>query len=285
MDPTWAAAVGEQVGSAVRAARRVSGGDVATAYRLELDDERTVFAKTLVSAPPGFFTTEAIGLSWLREAGAVAVPEVLAVTDDPPLLVLEWIEEGRPGPSTEVELGRALASLHASGAPSFGREDRRPTGSLSMSNQPAGSWAELYAERRLRPLAAVAASRGSLPDRSVARLSAVADRLDDLVGPPEPPARLHGDLWGGNRLVDREGRSWLIDPAAFGGHREYDLAMMLLFGGFGRECVEAYDDAWPLVAGWEERVPLHQLGPLVVHAIKFGGSYVGAVDRALSLYV
>ena len=81
------------------------------------------------------------------------------------------------------------------------------------------------------------------------------------------------------------GRSWLVDPAAFGGHREYDLAMMLLFGGFGRECFEAYEEVRPLAAGWEERVPLHQLGPLVVHAVKFGGGYVTAVERALSHYV
>ncbi|HAS10233.1 MAG TPA: fructosamine kinase, partial [Acidimicrobiaceae bacterium] len=98
----------------------------------------------------------------------------------------------------------------------------------------------------------------------------------------EPPARLHGDLWAGNRLVDRDGRSWLIDPAAHGGHREFDLAMMRLFGGFGAACFAAYDDVHPLADGWEARVPLHQLAPLVVHAIKFGGGYVAGTERALA---
>jgi fructosamine-3-kinase len=285
VEPEVAAAVADRLGSRVVSAAPVGGGDVAAAFRVELGDGRTVFAKTRAAAPAGFFVTEAEGLSWLRAAGSVAVPEVLAVADDPPLLVLEWIDEGRPTATTEVELGRGLAALHASGAPCFGREDARRTGSLSMPNDPCGSWARFYADRRLRPLADIAARHDALPAPSVAAVRDVADRLESLVGPLEPPARLHGDLWAGNRLVDRSGRNWLIDPAAFGGHREYDLAMMLLFGGFGRECIEAYDDAFPLPAGWEERVALHQLGPLVVHAVKFGGGYVAAVERALARYL
>jgi fructosamine-3-kinase len=285
VEPELAAAVAERLGSGVVAAAPVGGGDVAAAFRVELDDGQTVFAKTRATAPPGFFVTEADGLSWLRQSGTLAVPEVLAVSDDPPLLVLEWIDEGRPTATTEVELGRGLAALHASGAPCFGREDGRRTGSLSMANDPCRSWAQFYADRRLRPLADIAADRDALPIRLVAELRDVADRLESLVGSPEPPARLHGDLWAGNRLVDRSGRNWLVDPAAFGGHREYDLAMMLLFGGFGRECIEAYHAAFPLAAGWEERVPLHQLGPLVVHAVKFGGGYVAAVERALARYL
>jgi fructosamine-3-kinase len=285
VEPTITAAVEDRLGTGVRSARPVSGGDVAAAFRLELEDGTIVFAKTRAGAPAGSFTTEAAGLAWLRDAAAVAVPEVLAVDDDPPLLVLEWIDEGRPTATTEADLGRALAALHRAGAPCFGREDRRPTGSLSMSNEPARSWAELYAERRLRPLAAAAAARGALPPQAVAGLREVADHLDELLGPEEPPARLHGDLWGGNRLVDRQGRSWLIDPAAFGGHREYDLAMMSLFGGFGPECTAAYDEVFPLAPGWRSRVPLHQLGPLVVHAVKFGGGYPAAVERALAHYL
>ena len=109
--------------------------------------------------------------------------------------------------------------------------------------------------------------------------------LLELGGEPEPPARLHGDLWAGNRLVGSDGRNWLIDPAAHAGHREFDLAMMGLFGGFGPECFAAYEEAFPLGAGWRDRVALHQLAPLVGHAIKFGGSYPAAVDAALARYV
>ena len=269
------------VGARPRTMRRLGGGDVAEAFRMELTDGRTVFAKTHLAAPPGFFTTEAHGLAWLRDTDTVAIPEVIAVSDDPPLLVLEWIDESRQVRPDEAAFGRALADLHRTGAPCFGREDGRTTGSRRLPNEPADSWAEFYAERRLLPLARLARDSRALPDRAIADLEALAAGLGALDVPVEPPARLHGDLWAGNRLVDVDGRNWLIDPACHGGHREFDLAMMLLFGGFSEPCFVAYHDAHPLADGWTERVPLHQLAPLVVHAIKFGGGYVTATERAL----
>jgi fructosamine-3-kinase len=276
--------IAEALGTTLAAWNRLSGGDVAIAYRLELGDGRQVFAKTHGAPAPNAFSTEAAGLSWLRDSQAIAIPEVIAVSDDPPFLALEWIEQGRAKAPTEAAIGRSLARLHATGAPSFGREDRRSTGSRGLPNDPCATWAEFYAERRLRPLARLAADANALPVRGVADLERIAARLVELGGPIEPPARLHGDLWAGNRLVDGDGRNWLIDPAAHGGHREFDLAMMRLFGGFGEDCYAAYREASPLEDGWEQRVALHQLAPLVVHAIKFGGGYVAAVDEALSQY-
>jgi fructosamine-3-kinase len=259
----------------------VHGGDVAEAFRVVLMTGSVVFAKVHPSAPAGFFTTEAMGLAWLRDSGTVPVPDVLAVSDDPAVLVLEWIEPGGPGPTTETDFGRSLAALHATGAPSFGRQDGRTTGSRRLPNDPYATWAESYAENRLRPLARLAADEGALPDRAVGDIEAVADRLADLGGRAEPAARLHGDLWAGNRMIGEGGVSWLIDPAAHGGHREFDLAMMRLFGGFSETCFAAYAEAAPLREGWEERVPLHQLAPLAVHAIKFGGGYAAATTQAL----
>jgi fructosamine-3-kinase len=136
----------------------------------------------------------------------------------------------------------------------------------------------------LLPLARLAAEADALPAESVGGLEAVAGRLESLAGPQEPPARLHGDLWAGNRIVGLGGRSWLIDPAAHGGHREFDLAMMDLFGGFGDDCFAAYNDSFPLADGWYDRVTLHQIAPLVVHAIKFGGGYVPAASAAIEHY-
>jgi fructosamine-3-kinase len=264
----------------------VHGGDVAQSFAVDLDDGRRVFAKTHPAAPPQFFTTEAAGLRWLRDADAVLVPEVLVVSDDPPNhLVLEWIDEGREQPATEESLGRALARLPRAGAPSFGREDRRTTGSRGLPNEPCATWAEFYARDRLVPLARMARDAGALPANAIAAMERLAGRLAEFGAADEPPARLHGDLWAGNRLVDTDGRSWLIDPAAHGGHREFDLAMMRLFGGFGDECFDAYADAYPLTAGWEERVALQQIAPLVVHAIKFGGGYVQAARKAIAQYV
>jgi len=276
--------IGELVGSQVVSKSPVSGGDFATAFRVELSDGRVVFAKTHADPPPGFFSTEAAGLRWLAQTEQANVAEVIAVTDDAPaLLVLNWIDQGgRRAPQTEAEFGSQLAALHAAGAECFGRTDGRTTGSQALPNDPCDSWAEFYADRRLHPLASIAAARNSLPNETIDELLSVASRLAEFGAADEAPARLHGDLWAGNRMVDQTGRSWLIDPAAHGGHREFDLAMMQLFGGFGEQCFAAYQEATPLTHGWQARVPLHQLAPLVVHAIKFGGGYANGVRSALA---
>jgi fructosamine-3-kinase len=278
-DAVTAALADEAVDASV-----VHGGDVAASFRLRLASGRIVFAKTHPDPPPGFFTTEADGLRWLREPGVVGVPEVLAVSDDGfAFLALEWIDEGQRRPATEADLGRALADLHRAGAPCFGRADRRTTGSRRLPNEPCETWAAFYASQRLAPLARLARDGGALPEQAIGALEELAagDRLASLPGADEGPSRLHGDLWAGNRLVGADGRSWLIDPAAHGGHREYDLAMMRLFGGFGADCFAAYEEAHPLAEGWAARVALHQIAPLVVHAIKFGGGYVDAATDAI----
>jgi fructosamine-3-kinase len=285
VDDALRLAIERALGARVRAAASVHGGDVAISYRVDLDDGRRVFAKTHASPPPLFFSTEASSLEWLGEAKAVAVPAVLAVSDDAPAhLVLEWIDEGRAQPGTDPELGAALAALHLIGAPCYGRLDRRTTGSRALPNDPSDTWAEFYARCRLLPLARLAGEAGALAPNVITNLETVAGRLDRFGAADEPPARLHGDLWAGNRLVDTSGRNWLIDPAAHGGHREFDLAMMRLFGGFGPSCFAAYAERHPLAAGWEDRVALHQIAPLVVHAIKFGGGYVGAARAAIERY-
>jgi fructosamine-3-kinase len=285
MDQQLRAAIERDLQTSIVNATRVHGGDVAQSFALDLDDGRRVFAKTHPAAPPYFFSTEASGLTWLRAAGAVAIPEVLAASDEEPnRLVLEWIDEGRAANTTEADLGIGLAALHRSGAPSFGREDRRTTGSRGLPNEPFATWGEFYAHDRLLPLVELARDARALPESAIVAMQRLAGRLDEFGASDEPPARLHGDLWAGNRLVDASGVSWLVDPAAHGGHREFDLAMMRLFGGFGDACFAAYADAFPLAHGWQDRVPLHQIAPLVVHAIKFGGGYVNAATRAIERY-
>ena len=278
-------AVAKALGVPVAAMQPLRGGDVAEAYRVQLDSGGVVFAKTHPAPPPGVFRTEAASLAWLRDADSLRVPEVLAVSDGdehaPPMLVLEWIDERRGQAPDEDAFGRGLAALHRAGAVCFGREDQRSTGSRGLPNQRCATWAEFYATQRLVPIARIVRDTTQLDDALAVRLEAVAARIEHLAGPPEPPARVHGDLWGGNRLVDGAGESWLIDPACFGGHREFDLAMMRLFGGFGDGAYRAYAEAHPLADGWRERVALHHLAPLAIHAVKFGGGYVAGLDRAL----
>jgi fructosamine-3-kinase len=285
-----AEAVARELGETVVGMAAVHGGDTAAAFRVELASGAVLFAKTHASPPAGFFSTEAWGLEWLRSSGSVRVPRVVAVSDgieesgEPAFLALEWIDTSGSRATDEAAYGRSLALLHDAGAPCFGRVDRRTTGSLALPNEPNETWSGFVADCRFRPLARIARERSALPADTIGsleRLAGTLDRFDD----GSSPARLHGDLWAGNRIVDRQGVSWLIDPAAHGGHREFDLAMMRLFGGFDPDAFEGYVDVHPLPDGWFGRVELHQIAPLVVHAIKFGGSYVAAATRAIDRYV
>lgn len=279
-------AIESALGQAVREATPVSGGDLNDAWRVELDDGAAAFVKTSADAQPGGYAAEAQGLRWLGEPGSLEVPGVLAVVDPgdgdaaaPRLLALEWIDEGSLDGTGEEALGRGLAKVHEAGAPAFGADAPLRLGPLTISNEPAGSWSDFYAERRLHPLARDAAARGALPDGCLGAIDRVCSRMAELAGPEEPPARLHGDLWSGNVLASEDGTPYLIDPAAYGGHREVDLAMLRLFGGPSQRCFAAYEEVAPLAEGHAERVPLWQLFPLLVHAVLFGGAYGSSVAR------
>ena len=130
----------------------------------------------------------------------------------------------------------------------------------------------------------MARERGALSRAGAEMVERVCERLADLCGPPEPPARLHGDLWGGNVMADAQGQPWLIDPSSYGGHREIDLAMLRLFGAPSESLFSAYEEAAPLADGWEERVGLYQLLPLLVHALLFGGSYRASAEHTAMRY-
>ncbi len=266
-------------------ARRVGGGDINEAFRVLLADGREAFVKTRADAAPGEYEAEARGLEWLAHAGGVRTPEVLEIGEE--YLVLEWIEGGSLDGAGVEELGRGLAQTHLAGAQAFGAPPGAAAagfGSLRLPNEPAADWPEFYAERRLRPLAAVGRERGVLSEGAVAALERVSERMGGLAGPAEPPARLHGDLWTGNVMAGSDGRPWLIDPSAYGGHREVDLAMLRLFGAPSGRVFDAYEETAPLSEGWEERVELYQLLPLLVHALLFGGSYVAAAERVARRY-
>ncbi len=270
------AAIAATLGVEVRELATIGGGHGARHYRATLADGRELFLKSIAGATAGDagprLAAEASGLRWLAEASAAPVPEIFFSGNA--LLALVWLAQASPDRVTAERFGRELAALHAFGADSFGAPWPGFIASLDLPNDRADSWAPWYAEHRLLPYCRLAVNAGTLGRAESSLIESVADRIADLAGPPEAPSRIHGDCWSGNVLWSG-GRGWLIDPAAHGGHRETDLAMLDLFGLAHLDRVlGAYQEVAPLADGWRARIPLHQLHPLLVHVCLFGSGYV-----------
>ena len=260
------------IGHGVVSTTSVAGGDICTTTRLRLTDGRNVVIKTRPQPPENFFEREADGLRWLAVDGGAKVPEVLAAAPD--CIVLAWVEPGKPSNEMAERFGRALATTHTSGADAFGAEADGYIGLAPLPNRPLPTWPEFYASRRVMPYVRAATDRKALTVEQAHVIEQAMRKIHDFAGPDEPPARIHGDLWSGNVVWGTDGDVWLIDPAAHGGHRETDLAMMALFGlPHLQRVIDAYVEAAPLGDGWKDRVGLHQLHPLLVHAVLFGGTY------------
>jgi len=259
----------------IAAQRPVTGGDINQAFCLELDSGERLFAKTHASPPPQMFEAEALGLASLDQALPGFCPEVIAVSADG--LVLEWLDLA-PG-SCGAASGRALAELHQQPTKQFGGQDPNYLGIIEQRQPACQTWAELYGQHRLAPLAS------RLPSALAKPLDRLIPRLEKLLDLPDPPSLIHGDLWGGNAGETAQGRAVIYDPAVATAHREQDLAMSLLFGGFSPAFYAAYEEHYPLTPGWRERVPLHQLYPLLVHVLLFGSGYASQAHSAMSRYL
>jgi fructosamine-3-kinase len=247
-----------------------------TAGVVELVDGRRVFVKAPRGSLAGaMLDAEEHGLSFLRGRSPLGVPEVLA--RGPDFLVLEALDLCAFDGAAAERFGRALAELHRSDAPSFGLDRDNFIGLTSQRNTPSARWADFYRDARILEVAA----RCQLDADTRRLVDQVAARMEALVGDAEPPSRLHGDLWSGNACADGEGRPCVFDPAVSGGSRELDLAMMRLFGGFPSRTFAAYEEAFPLLPGHEERVELYQLYFLLVHVAIFGAGYLAQTNRCL----
>jgi fructosamine-3-kinase len=236
---------------------------------------------------PGAIRAEAAGLRWLADSGAVRVPAIR--DEDDTRLVIDRIDTGPPTARAAEDLGRGLAALHAAGAPAFGSAPpggpvEAWIGRAPMRNITGPSWPEWYAEHRVLPYLRTAVDQRTMDAGQAAIVERACARLPRLAGPAEPPARLHGDLWSGNVLWSTDSTAWLIDPAAHGGHRETDLAMLRLFGCPHLDRIMAgYQETAPLADGWSDRIGLHQLFHLLVHVVLFGGGYVSQTLAAATV--
>jgi protein-ribulosamine 3-kinase len=237
--------------------------------------------------PSGLIAAEALGLRQLAEARAVRVPNVVAVSEPggEEWLLLEWLQPGGAEKGTWERLGQELAALHRNQASGFGADQDNFIGPLHQGNSALGGWPEFWRDRRLRPQLRMALDRGLLADTDATRFHRLLDRLDDLIAPgnEEGPSLLHGDLWSGNVHITGGSVAALVDPSVYYGHREVDLAMADLFGGFDSRFHAAYREAWPIQAGYEDgRRAVYQLYYLLVHVNLFGAGYVERTRQTLS---
>ena len=300
-----AGAVADACGAKIIEKRAVPGGDINRAYVLTLSSGERAFVKENARANRDFFHAEAEGLAAMEQTGAVRTPAVLAAgTDgDRSFLLMTYIPSGQPGPHTMEQLGRDLAAMHAADTAAFlpaageavdakaaqvtaiglyGFKHDNYIGSGFQLNTPKDSWISFFRECRLRPQFARAGGYFDTADKK--RIERLLDHLNQYLAEPAHPSLLHGDFWAGNYMVDRDGAPWLIDPAAYVGHAEADIAMTELFGGFDQAFYGAYKEAAGLSADYRDRRDLYNLYHLLNHLNLFGGSYLSSVLAILHRY-
>ena len=265
--------------------QRVSGGDINRAYRLGLSNGECVFLKCNRVGLLGMFNAEARGLEALRATGTIGVPEPLAVGVDATaaFLIMEYLSPAPRRLDYWETFGHELAALHrAECEPSFGFPTDNYIGSTPQINTPMDSWAAFFRERRLIPQMKLA--WGLLDERTRHDLARVTERLDSLLPEPAFPSLIHGDLWSGNAVCGPDGKAWILDPAAYVGHFEAELAMTELFGGFPERFYRAYNEVNPIDRGYPDRRDLYNLYHLLNHLNLFGLSYLSNVSSIAKRY-
>jgi protein-ribulosamine 3-kinase len=264
----------------------VGGGSINAAYCLHTNAGDYMMKRNSKSAYPNMFEHEAEGLTTIGQTKTIAVPEVVSISEfeGDSILILEWIESTKATSKSSETLGRQLAAMHKHTANQFGFSHNNYMGSLPQSNKQYDSWASFFVMERLQPMVSIAASKQLLNSEDIQCFENLYTRLSGLFT-EESPALIHGDLWSGNYLIGLAGKPYLIDPAVSYGNREFDIAMTTLFGGFAPEFYTAYHESFPLQQGWQQRLCLWNLYPLLLHLNLFGGSYLEQVRSCLKKYI
>lgn len=265
--------------------RRVPGGDINESYYVR-SQKHTYFIKCKKHPPQKFFQLEALGLEKIRKTNSIATPQIYGIgeRDGYGYLMMEWIHGKKTGQTGEW-LGRGLAEMHKHKGPGFGFQEDNYIGLLPQKNSYISSWIDYYREFRIEPQITLAVQKELLPTSTQKKLDKLLTHLDQWLPKDCIPSLLHGDLWGGNWLPGYNGKPYLIDPAIFYGHHEFEIAFTELFGGFPSNFYESYQEVFPLSPNYEERKALYQLFYLLVHLNLFGISYLSSIENIVTRYV
>jgi fructosamine-3-kinase len=260
----------------------VGGGSINDAFRFETNCGSYFIKKNSASRFPQMFDKEISGLQLLDSVKEIPVPEVIGSGEsgDEAFLALRFIESAGKSKYFWEDFGKRLANLHRHSSTFFGLDHDNFIGSLFQSNRKHDHWADFFREERLEVQVKLARDHGKLCRETINAFEKFYLKIHEIF-PNEPPAIIHGDLWGGNFMVNENGEAVIIDPAVYYGHREMDLAMSQLFGGFDSRFYEAYHHQYPLEKGWQQRMDYCNLYPLMVHVNLFGGGYLGSVNSIL----
>ena len=275
-------------GIKIESTSRISGGDINEAYRLTLTGGKSVFMKTNTKENLSFFTAEAVGLTAISQTKTINTPRILGVGTDEDrggysFLLLEFISAKSRSASYWEDFAGQLANMHrasTSGLVSngkYGFHCDNYIGRRRQINTEYESWTEFFRDCRLEPQFKAADRYFEQEDRK--RIVRLLDHIDEILVEPEYPSLLHGDLWVGNVITGNDGRAWLIDPAAYVGHAEADIAMTELFGGFPPAFYVSYQEISPLQPGYERRRDIYNLYHLLNHLNMFGRMYLSEVKR------
>ncbi len=266
----------------------LSGGCISSAYKLKLNNKQELFLKHNPSVSDKMFIAEAHGLQELNKSGAIRVPEVMMYNND--FILLEFIQQGNKNKKFFSEFGRSFALMHRHASENYGFYEDNFIGSNEQKNLPLSSekenWISFYFNKRILFQLELAEKLGYATSELKKGIGTLEEKIEEIIGiNDEEPSLLHGDLWGGNYIVDENGNACLIDPAVYYGHREADLGMTKLFGGFSSEFYEAYNETYPLQDGYEYRENIYKLYHVLNHLNLFGGGYYSQAISLIHFYV
>lgn len=278
----------EKLGSKIKSFSSLSGGCISDAFKISTENGTSFFLKYNPSASNNMFLKEANGLRELDKSNAIKIPEVLSVDED--YILLEFIASGNRKKKFFEDFGKSFAEMHKFKSDSFGFYENNYIGSNPQINIPdekeKSDWTAFYLNKRILFQLQLAEKLGNSTDELRKGISKLENKIEDIIGHnSEKPSLLHGDLWAGNYMIDQNGNAVLIDPAAYYGHREADLGMTKLFGGFNSEFYKAYNESFPLEDGFDYRENIYKLYHVLNHLNLFGGGYYSQAISLIKFYV